>query len=87
MLFDENATQNKRSSFLDSIGLSNLTHKTDSGTSFFAIEEAKIDLAEMTGNICSYFTYLGQHMLSELCLILLCTLWLPVGKATAGYVE
>ena len=60
VLLEENSSvTNKGSSFLDSIGLPKVNKITETGTTFFAIEEAKIDLAELVGNVCSYFTYQG----------------------------
>ena len=60
MLLEESPAEASRtSSFLNSIGLHDITSSTALGTTFFAIEEATIDMAELVGNVCSYFTYQG----------------------------
>ena len=55
VLFEETST--KASSFLNSIGLESINHTIDDGTIALAIEQAKIDMEELVGKVCSYFTY------------------------------
>ena len=55
VLFEETPTQ--ASSFLNSIGLESISHTVEDGTTALAIEQAKIDMDELIGKVCSYFTY------------------------------
>lgn len=54
-----------RSHFLDSLGLSNIT----SNSALWELEDMQLDLAEMVGSVCSYFTYYGcpTEMTSQDC--------------------